>query len=111
MALLSAAFAKNRISSLRVKKLVFVQRLNNQRVTHKLKRVDYEAEAFEWDHVESSHVPVEGSGDRRGGIGGFDESVVLRKDFETFFGNLQINRLCRSRIPYPIIGPPRILAY
>jgi hypothetical protein len=29
----------------------------NKRVTCKVKRVDYEAEAFEWDPVEGSEVP------------------------------------------------------
>jgi hypothetical protein len=54
-----------------------------------LKRVDYEAEAFEWDPVEGSDVPVEGSESQdskeeiaEGAYGGFDELFVLRKDFE-----------------------------
>ena len=54
-----------------------------------MKRVDYEAEAFELDPVEGSDVPVEGSESQdskeeieEGAYGGFDELFVLRKDFE-----------------------------
>jgi len=35
--------------------------LDNKRLTRKVKRVNYEAGAFEWDPVEGSDVPVEGS--------------------------------------------------
>ena len=53
----------NKLSALRVKKLVCVYYnfgLCNTRVTRKMKRVDYEAEAFERDSVQGSDVPVEG---------------------------------------------------
>jgi hypothetical protein len=36
---------------MRAKNLIFVH--YNMRVTRKVKRVDYEAEAFEWDPVEA----------------------------------------------------------
>jgi hypothetical protein len=42
-------------------RLCALQLLDNKRVTRKVKRVDCEAGAFEWDLVEGSDVPVEGS--------------------------------------------------
>ena len=51
---------RNKLSALRAKKLVFVH--YNKRVARKVKRVDYVSEAFEWDPIEGSDVPVsEGS--------------------------------------------------
>jgi hypothetical protein len=50
---------RNNLSALRDHKLVFVH--YNERVIREVNRVNYEAGAFEWDPVEGSDVPVEGS--------------------------------------------------